>query len=97
MESPRVKPSVEDAKWYHRDEPGIMDVTSFKGISKAMKDGRIDRIMEEHEKYMKETGRKDYELQASNLGDSQHRKLFGGYVRCAYVRRSFVGFLILFL
>ena len=50
-------PSGSELKWYHYGEPQIMDVTSLDDIVKAMEDGRFDKIVEEHERYMKETGR----------------------------------------
>jgi len=48
--------SGEDAKWYHCDEPSLMDVTSYEGIRKAIKDGTLRKIVKEHKKYVKETG-----------------------------------------
>lgn len=47
-----------ELKWYHYGEPEIINITSLDDIVKAMEDGRFDKIMEEHERYMKETGRK---------------------------------------
>jgi hypothetical protein len=44
-------------KWYHYGEASIIDVTSFDDIVKAIEDGRFDRIVEEHERYMKEARR----------------------------------------
>ena len=41
-------------------EPEIINVTSLDDIVKAMEDGRFDKVVEEHERYMKETGRKIY-------------------------------------
>jgi hypothetical protein len=49
-----------DLKWYHYGEPEIINITSLDDIEKAMEDGRFDKIIEEHERYMKETGRKIY-------------------------------------
>ncbi len=43
-----------ESKWYHYDEARILDVTDFDDITKALEDGRFDRIVEEHERYMKE-------------------------------------------
>jgi len=54
---PYIVPSHEEMKWYHYDEPDIIDVTSIKDIKKALNDGRIDRIIDEYIKYVKETGR----------------------------------------
>lgn len=42
------------SKWFHYNEPRILDVTDFDDITKALEDGRFDRIVEEHERYMKE-------------------------------------------
>jgi len=53
---------VGDMTWYHYDEPGIIDVTSYEDIVKAVDDGRVEKIVEEHEKYMKETGREAWAL-----------------------------------
>jgi len=50
-------PSASELKWYHYGEASIIDVTSFDDIVKAIEDGRFDRIVEEHERYMKEARR----------------------------------------
>jgi len=55
-------PAKSEMKWYHYGEPGIIDVTSLDDIVKAMEDGRFDKIVEEHERYMKETGREIYAI-----------------------------------
>jgi hypothetical protein len=47
-------PAASARKWYHYGEPQIIDVTSFDDIDKALDDGRFKRIVEEHEKYLKE-------------------------------------------
>jgi hypothetical protein len=47
-----------EMKWYHYGEPGIIDVTSLDDIVKALDDGRFDKIVEEHERYMRENERK---------------------------------------
>ena len=52
-----TKPSSEEMKWYHYDEPDIIDVTSIEDIDRAFEDGRIDRIIDEYIKYYEETGR----------------------------------------
>ena len=49
-----IDPKVK--KWYHYDEPGIIDVTSLEDIRKAISDGRLTKIMKEHDSYAKETG-----------------------------------------
>jgi hypothetical protein len=42
-------------KWYHYNETPIIDVTSYDDILKAIDDGRLNRIIDEHKRYMKET------------------------------------------
>jgi hypothetical protein len=49
-------------KWYHYGEPSIIDVTSYDDALKAREDGRLERIIQEHERYMKETGREIWAL-----------------------------------
>jgi len=44
-------------KWYHFNEPRIIDVGSYDDVTKALEDGRMKRIIKEHERYMKETDR----------------------------------------
>jgi len=51
-----ITPPDGDMKWYHYDELSIIDVTSYDDIVKAIDDGRFKRIVEEHKRYMKETG-----------------------------------------
>jgi len=51
-------PVSKEMKWYHFGEPGIIDVTSYDDVIKAIDDGRLERIIEEHKRYMKETGYK---------------------------------------
>ena len=46
-----------DLKRYHLNEPAIIDVTSYEDIPQAIEDGRLGRIIDEHTRYMKETGR----------------------------------------
>ena len=53
-----TEPSAADMKWYHFDDPQILDVTDYKDIDKAIEDGRLKKVIEEHERYMKETDRK---------------------------------------
>lgn len=54
-----LTPCVSDMKWYHYDEPRIIDVTSYEDILKAVEDGRLPKILEERKKYEKETGCQD--------------------------------------
>jgi len=54
--------SPSESKWYHYGEPALIDVTSVDDIVKAMEDDRFDKIIEEHERYMKETGREIWAL-----------------------------------
>ena len=55
-------PAASEKKWYHYDEPPIIDVTSYDDIIRAIEDGRLDRIIDEHTRYMKETGREIWNL-----------------------------------
>jgi len=55
-------PAASETKWYHYDEPPIIDVTNYDDIIRAIEDGRLDRIIHEHTRYMKETGRKIWTL-----------------------------------
>jgi hypothetical protein len=57
-----ISPRPSERKWFHLGEPPIIDVGDFEDIMKALEDGRLDKIVEEHEKYMKETN-----AQISNL------------------------------
>ena len=43
-----------DRKWFHWDEPSIIDVTNLEDIQQAINDGRLDKIITEHERYDKE-------------------------------------------
>jgi hypothetical protein len=47
-------PASSEMKWYHWNEPPIIDVTSYDDIIRAIEDGRLDKIIQEHERYMKE-------------------------------------------
>ena len=49
-------PAGVDMEWYHFDEPGIVDVASFGDVLKAIEDGRMGKIIEVHERYMKAKG-----------------------------------------
>jgi hypothetical protein len=40
----------------------MIDVTSFDDITQAIADGRLDRIMDKHMRYMKVTGREIWNL-----------------------------------
>lgn len=60
--SPSIRVSADDMKWYHYGDPGIIDVTSYDDIVKAIEDGRLEKIIEEHKRYMKETGREAWAL-----------------------------------
>ena len=55
-------PAASNMKWYHYNEPAIIDVTSYDDILKAIDDGRLDRIIDEHTRYMKETDREIWAL-----------------------------------
>jgi hypothetical protein len=55
-------PASDDMKWYHWNEPGIIDLTSYEDVLKALKDGRLDKIIDQHKEYMKETGCSAWDL-----------------------------------
>jgi hypothetical protein len=48
-------PAASEMKWYHYNEPPIIDVTDYDDILRAIDDGRLDTIITEHLRYMKET------------------------------------------
>ena len=43
-----------ERKWFHWDEPGVIDVTNLEDIQQAINDGRLHKIITEHERYEKE-------------------------------------------
>jgi len=49
-------------KCYHYDEPPIIDVTDYDDILHTIEDGRLDKIVDEHARYMKETNREIWNL-----------------------------------
>ena len=49
-------PAQDDMKWYHFNEPPIIDVTRYEDICKALDDGRLDKIVAEHKRYLNESG-----------------------------------------
>jgi hypothetical protein len=55
-------PSAREHEWYHYDEPPIIDVTDYDDIMRAIDDDRLDRIIDEHTRYMKETDREIWAL-----------------------------------
>jgi hypothetical protein len=55
-------PPASDMRWYHWNEPPIIDVTSYDDIIRAIDDGRLDKIISDHLRYMKETERKIWNL-----------------------------------
>ena len=40
----------------------MIDVTSYDDVTRAIEDGRLDKITDEHTRYMKETGREVWNL-----------------------------------
>jgi hypothetical protein len=50
-------PAASERKWYHYDEPPIIDVTNYDDVKRAIEDGRLERIIDEHTRYTKETNR----------------------------------------
>jgi hypothetical protein len=57
-----IEITPSERKWFHFGEAAIINVGDFEDIINASEDGRLDRIIEEHEKYMKETNRKPWDL-----------------------------------
>lgn len=55
-------PPRDEWRWYHCDEPGVLDVTNYDDLLEAIDDGRMDGIIEEHRRYMEETGREVWAL-----------------------------------
>jgi hypothetical protein len=60
--SPYSTPPQSQQKWYHLNEPPIIDVTNYDDIVRAIDDGRLDKIIDEHIRYMKETDREPWAL-----------------------------------
>jgi len=54
--STTLTPAASEMKWYHRNEPPIIDVKSYDDILRSIDDGRLDKIIDEHTRYMKDTG-----------------------------------------
>jgi hypothetical protein len=50
------RPAAREMKWYHYGEPDVVDVTNYDDVLRAIDDGRLQRIVEEHKRYMMETG-----------------------------------------
>jgi len=55
-------PAASEHEWYHYGEPPVIDVTNYDDIMRAIDDGRLDKIIDEHLRYMKETDRKIWNL-----------------------------------
>jgi len=54
--SSTYKPPSSEMKWYHYDETPIVDPADYDDVLRAIDDGRIEKVVEEHEAYMKEKG-----------------------------------------
>lgn len=52
----------DERKWYHWNEPKPIDLTNPDDVVKSLEEGRYDKVVEEHERYMKETNRKIWSL-----------------------------------
>jgi len=52
--NPSITPSQSEMKWYHYDEPSVIDVTSYEDVLKAIEDGRLKKILREHGRYERE-------------------------------------------
>ena len=55
-------PAADERKWYHYDEPPIIDATSYTDIIRTVDDGRLMKIMEEHARYMTETDSESWNI-----------------------------------
>lgn len=66
--TPNMTPSEREMRWYHYGESGIIDVTSHEDIIRALEDGRLGKIIEEYEKYMKEAGRETEKTEGGSQG-----------------------------
>jgi len=55
-------PAASEMRWYHYNEPPIIDVKSYDDIIRAIDDGRLDKIITEHLRYVKETSREIWAL-----------------------------------
>ena len=51
-----LTPAAFEMKWYHYSEPPIIDVKIYDDILRSIDDGRLDKIIDEHTRYMKDTG-----------------------------------------
>jgi hypothetical protein len=60
--NPYSTPTPIEQKWYHLKEPPIIEVTNYDDIIRAIDDGRLDKIIDEHLRYMKETNRPGWAL-----------------------------------
>jgi hypothetical protein len=49
-------------KWCYFNEPPIIDVMNYDDLVRAIEDGRVDKIIQEHERYMKRTNREIWAL-----------------------------------
>jgi hypothetical protein len=61
-QDPSQTPPASEMKWFHFNEPPIIDITDFDDITRAIEDGRLARIQGEHAAYMNETGREIWAL-----------------------------------
>jgi hypothetical protein len=52
--SSSLVPAAGDEKWYHWNEPGFLEVTSYNDVFNALEDGRMNRIADEYVEYEKE-------------------------------------------
>ena len=43
-------------------EPAIIDITSYDDVTQAIEDDRLDKTIDEHTRYMKETNREIWAL-----------------------------------
>ena len=58
----RGTPTPSELKWLHYNGLAIIDVTSCDDIIRAIENGGLDKIIDEHVRYMKETDREFWAL-----------------------------------
>lgn len=55
-------PAENEKRWYHWNEPKPINLTNADDVVKSLEDGRYDKVVDEHERYMKETHQKIWSL-----------------------------------
>jgi hypothetical protein len=60
-QNPSFIPPGLEMRWFHLNEPPIIGVTDFD-MTRAITDGRLEKITCEHARYMRETDREIWAL-----------------------------------